>query len=59
MRVTQHFLHDEIIVNRFGEFLALIGALGLLKVANFLVKLELWHWFVAIILAIVFEEKKS
>lgn len=59
MRVTQHLLHNEIIVNWFGQFLPLLSALGLLEVPYFLVEFQLWHWIVAIILAVVFEEEKS
>lgn len=59
MCVTQHFLHDEVIVDRFGELFAFIGTLGLLIVSNFFVELKLRHRFVAVILAIVFKELKA
>lgn len=59
MCVAQHLLHDEVVVDRLGQLLALIGTFGLLIVANLLVELQLRHRLVAVVLTIVFEELKA
>lgn len=59
MCVTQHLLHDKVVVDRLGEFLSLVRALGLLIVANFLVEFQLRHRLVAVILAVVFKELET
>lgn len=59
MRMTQHFLHDEVIVDGFCEFLSLIGTFGFLVISDFLIKFQLWNWLVSIVLAVVFEELES
>lgn len=56
MRVRQHLLHDKVIVDLFGSRLPLIPTLCLLIVLNFLVESELWHRFLAHILAKVLEQ---
>lgn len=59
MCVTQHFLHDKIVVDRFCEFFTLIRALGLFIIPNFFVELQLGNWLISVILAIIFKELKA
>lgn len=57
--MTQHLLHDKVVVNRFGQLFPLIGTFGLLVVTNFLVELQLRHRLVAVVFAEVFKQLKT
>lgn len=59
MCVTQHFLHDEIVIDRFCELFTLVRALGLLIISDFFVELQLWNRLVSVILTIIFKELKT
>lgn len=59
MCVAKHFLHDEVVVDRLCELFALVWTFGLLIISDLFIELQLRHWLVAIVFAIIFEQLKA